>query len=185
MTDETTRDAPHLPRTGHATRQAREAEFAELLHAHAGLLSRIARSYEANASHCDDLLQNISLALWRALPTWRGEASMKTFVARIAHNCAASHVIGHRRHAPNMPLSEDLPDHGHGPDAHAAAGQRSTQLQHAIRSLPLALRQTVTLALEGFSQQEIAETLGISANNVGVRMNRARNILKTRLEEST
>jgi RNA polymerase sigma-70 factor (ECF subfamily) len=57
-------------------------------------------------------------------------------------------------------------------------------LQDAVRSLPLALRQTVTLALEGFSQQEIAETLGISANNAGVRLNRARNALKTMLEES-
>jgi len=171
--------------TDKASRTCREAAFARVLQEHAGLLSRIARSYEVDASHCDDLLQNISMALWRALPAWRGEASMKTFVARIAHNCAASHVIGHRRHPASVPLGEDLPDHGHGPDAHAAAGQRSLRLQEAVRALPLALRQTVTLALEGFSQQEIADTFGISANNVGVRMNRARSALKARLEEST
>jgi RNA polymerase sigma-70 factor (ECF subfamily) len=170
--------------TDDAIRPPREAAFSQVLQEHAGLLSRIARSYEANPSLCDDLLQNISLALWRALSTWRGEASMKTFVARIAHNCAASHVIGRTRYSANVPLSGDLPDHGHGPDAHAAARQRCARLQDAVRSLPLALRQTVTLALEGFSQQEIAETLGISANNAGVRLNRARNALKTMLEES-
>ena len=183
MTDDAARNAHRLPGSWHASGRSREAGFAELLREHAGLLSRIARSYEASPSLCDDLLQNISMAIWRALPAWRGEASLKTFVARIAHNCAASHVIGHTRRPASEPLTEDIADLGHGPDARADAEQRSARLQDAVRALPLSLRQAVTLALEGFSQQEIADTLGISANNVAVRMNRARSALKARLEE--
>lgn len=159
--------------------RSRKTEFAEMLQEYAGLLSRITRSYEANPSLCDDLLQNISLALWRALPTWRGDASMKTFVARVAHNCAASHVIGQTRRPAAEPLTEDIVDQTHGPHAQAATEQRRLRLQNAVRALPLTLRQTVTLGLEGFTQREIAQVLGITANNVAVRMNRARSALKT------
>jgi RNA polymerase sigma-70 factor (ECF subfamily) len=161
-----------------------EEAFAALLHEHAGLLSRIAASYEADPSLRDDLLQDIALALWRALPAWRGEASLKTFVARVAHNRGASHVIGQTRRRPTQALGEDLADPMHGPEAHAQAEQKRRRLQDAVRTLPLTLRQAVTLALEGFSQQDIAVALGISANNVAVRLNRARKALKSALGES-
>lgn len=161
----------------------REGEFATLLHQHAGLLSRIAASYEADPSLRDDLLQDLALALWKAMPTWRGEASLKTFVARVAHNRGASHVIGRTRHPRTRELDDDLADPTRGPESHVQLEQKRLRLQNAVRALPLNLRQTVTLALEGFSQQEIAEALGISANNVAVRLNRARKALKTALGE--
>jgi RNA polymerase sigma-70 factor (ECF subfamily) len=163
----------------------REGEFTALLHEHAGLLSRIAASYEADPSLRDDLLQDIALALWKALPAWRGEASLKTFVARVAHNRGASHVIGQVRRRPTQALGEDLADPAHGPEAHAQNEQKHQRLQAAVRVLPLVLRQTVTLALEGFSQQEIADALGIRVNNVAVRLGRARQALKVALGEST
>lgn len=162
----------------------REGEFAALLHEHAGLLSRIAASYEADRSLRDDLLQDIALALWKALPAWRGEAALKTFVARVAHNRGASHVIGCTRRPSTHGLDEDLADPAHGPESHAQLEQKRLRLQDAVRTLPLTLRQAVTLALEGFSQQEIAVALGISANNVAVRLNRARKALKDALGES-
>ncbi|MDN5924917.1 MAG: sigma-70 family RNA polymerase sigma factor, partial [Xanthomonadales bacterium] len=67
-----------------------EREFTSLLREYAGLLSRVAASYEAEPAARDDLLQDIALALWKALPRWRGEASLKTFVARVAHNRGAT-----------------------------------------------------------------------------------------------
>ncbi|HEX5305902.1 MAG TPA: sigma-70 family RNA polymerase sigma factor [Dyella sp.] len=155
--------------------------FAGLLNEHAGLLSRIAASYEADPSLRDDLLQEIALALWRALPTWRGDASVRTFVARVAHNRGASHVIGERRRPRVAELADDVPDPATGPDRQAHLSQEHQRLQSAVRSLPLSLRQAVTLALEGFSHGEIADALGIQANAVGVRLNRARTALKQRL----
>lgn len=161
----------------------REGEFTTLLHEHAGLLSRIAASYEADPSLRDDLLQDVALALWKALPTWRGDASLKTFVARVAHNRGASHVVSCTRRPRTRELDEGLVDPTRGPEAHAQLEQKRLRLQDAVRALPLTLRQVVTLALEGFSQQEIAEALGLSANNVAVRLNRARKALKTALGE--
>lgn len=167
-----------------AGRNVEDSKLVTLLDEYSGLLSRIAASYEADPSLRDDLLQDMALALWRAAPTWRGEASMRTFVARVAHNRGASHVVGRKRHPGTDTLTAELPDHGNGPETYAQLQQKSAHLQNAVRALPLNLRQTVTLAFEGFSHQEIADTLGTSANNIAVRLNRARKALKTVLGET-
>lgn len=155
----------------------RQEEFATLLREHAGLLSRIAASYEADPALRDDLLQDTALALWRGLPAWRGDAPLKAFIARVAHNRGATHVMERLRRSPALALSEQLVDLKHGPDEYTRLEQRRLRLQDAVRALPLPRRQVVTLALEGFSHAEIAQTLGISVGNVAVRLNRARSAL--------
>lgn len=162
-----------------------QGDFAEVLRTYSGLLSRIAAVYEADSSLRDDLCQDIAMALWRALPKWRGDASMKTFVARIAHNRGASHVLGQTRRPPTSPISEDLPDPDQGPAAHTERALQTAHVRDAVRRLPLSLRQPVTLALEGFSHKEIAEALDISADNVAVRLSRARQALRNILSRPT
>jgi RNA polymerase sigma factor (sigma-70 family) len=56
------------------------------------MIRRVAFSYEANAAMAEELVQDMWLALWRALPTFRGESSLRTFVARVATSCAITHV---------------------------------------------------------------------------------------------
>jgi len=159
----------------------RESEFKVLLHEHAGLLWRIAASYEADSGLRDDLMQDIAIALWRALPTWRNEAPLKSFIARVAHNRGASHVAGQMRKPTTLTLDEQHIDLRHGPDTHTELTQDLQRLQKAVRALPLALRQAVTLALEGFSHAEIADTLGVTTNSISVRLNRAKAALKALL----
>lgn len=148
------------------------------------MLSRIAASYEANAALRDDLLQDTALTLWKALPSWRGDATIKTFVARIAHNRGATHAAGQSRRPRETALDENLTDACMAPERHAQLDQQRLRLQRAVRELPLGLRQAVTLALEGFSHREIADSLGITENNVGVRLNRARTALHATLGET-
>lgn len=162
-----------------------EKTFKELLSEHASLLSHIAASYEADTALRDDLLQDMALALWRALPHWRGEAPVKAFVARVAHNRGATHVVREMRRAPTAPPDAEPVDPAHLPDAYTQLEQKRVRLQQAVRSLPLSLRQPVTLVLEGFSHAEIADALGISANNVAVRLNRAKRALGAALGEGT
>jgi len=157
--------------------------FDDVLRQHAGLLSRIAASYEADPALRDDLLQDMALALWRALPNWRGEAPLRAFVERVAHTRGATHVVGQMRRPLGAALSDDWIEPRHGPDGHAELEERRVRLQDAVRRLPLSQRQAVTLALEGFSHAEIADALGITANSVGVRLNRAKAALKSVLGE--
>jgi RNA polymerase sigma-70 factor (ECF subfamily) len=160
------------------------AGFKELLVRHGGMIARIAATYEADRELARDLVQEILLAVWKALPKFRGDASQRTFVARIAHNRAISHV-GRAVRAPDaVELDESLPAETLQPDAEAIADDMRGRLLDAVRKLPLALRQPTTLTLEGFDAAEIADTLGITSNAVSIRLMRARQQLQELLRET-
>jgi RNA polymerase sigma-70 factor (ECF subfamily) len=148
-------------------------------------LGRLAASYEAVPQAREDLLQDIRIALWIALPRFRGEASLRTFVYRIAHNRALTHVW-HRKQAGAQEPIEDvgLTDDRLDPEASAVKSASRDQLLEAIRTLPLAARQVITLALEDMSNREIGAVLGLTENNVAVRLSRARTLLRTRLRRN-
>ncbi|GAB2668560.1 RNA polymerase sigma factor [Arenimonas aestuarii] len=145
----------------------------DVLREHGPMLARIAGSYEAEPARRDDLLQEISLAVWKALPAWRGDASLRTFAARVAHNRALDHLAKEKR-AQGDELHDEHPDPVANPVRHAEAHQQRSDLVAAVRRLPLGQRQVVVLALEGFSQREIADSLGLEENTVTQRLSRAR-----------
>ncbi|MGY1425902.1 RNA polymerase sigma factor [Lysobacter sp. A289] len=145
----------------------------EVLRQHGPMLSRIAASYEFEPARREDLLQEISLALWRALPRWRGEASLRTFAARVAHNRAVDHLGKYCRLNENE-IDEHHPDPAANPQQHTEVQQRRDALLAAVRRLALGQRQVVVLALEGFSQREIGQSLGLEENTVAQRLSRAR-----------
>lgn len=148
------------------------------------MIGRIAASYERNPQRREDLLQEIGIALWRALPGWRAEASLRTFVARIAHHRGVDHVASAGRHR-HEALDEDLHDERQAGPLHAAETQdRNKRLLDAIRRLPLGQRQPLVLAVEGFSQREIAQTLGLQENAVAQRISRARAAVRQMLEDA-
>jgi RNA polymerase sigma-70 factor, ECF subfamily len=155
--------------------------FDQILARDGAALNRVAGSYEANPQLREDLFQEICLAIWQALPRFRGESSERTFVFRIAHNRGLSHCW--RRKAMPRTMPEDAEPQARGPDpeAEAAQAQGRARLLDAVRSLPLGLRQVVTLTLEGLSTKEVSDVLEISENNVAVRLSRARDALRTAL----
>ncbi|HEX5226321.1 MAG TPA: RNA polymerase sigma factor [Bryobacteraceae bacterium] len=158
-----------------------EQSFDRLLAAHGPSLKRLAAAYTNTASDRDDLLQEIAMALWQALPKFRGECSERTFLFRIATNRAIAYLARRRTH----PVTgEEIEVHDPAPDPEAglAQEQRVERLRRAILRLPLLYRQAITLSLEGLGYSEIAEVLGISESNVGARLARARQILRESLE---
>ncbi len=160
---------------------ADNTQFRTIVDEHRGLVARIASSYEARSDLVDELVQDVFLALWRAIESFRGDASVRTFVARIAHNVCASHVRKAVRRK-TVPLEDDHLDHV--PSAETEAGELSRRLRllKAIRSLPLPDRQLITLHLEGFSNREIADTLELSEGNAAVRLTRLRAKLTNMME---
>lgn len=158
------------------------------LNTHGAMIERIASAYERRPALVAELTQEIALALWRALPKFRAESSERTFIARIAHNVGVSHVRkaiarpGAQAMAtadsPPDALADDRPQ----PDQATDDAQRRALLQDAVRALPLSLRAVMTLHLEGFGNSEIAQTLSLTAGNVGVRLTRGKAVLKKQLE---
>lgn len=160
----------------------REQEYTRILEEHGAAIRRFAMSYERDPAKREDLEQDIWIALWQALPSFRGDCSIRTFAFRIAHNRAVTHIQSHRRHLAE-PLQADAPvvDNRASPEDAAAQGQRHERLHHALQRLPLGMRQVVVLMLEGLAHREIGDVLGISEVNVAVRLRRARTALRALL----
>lgn len=162
-----------------------EARLARLLDAHAASLSRLFASYARSAADRQDLAQDVALALFTALPRFRGDCSERTFVFRVAHNRALAFLA--KRGRP----TEDVDDHedrvvatsGKNPALAYERRHREARLLAAVRALPLSHRQVVTLLLEGLDHQEIADVLGLTVNHVAVCAHRARAALRVLLEE--
>ena len=153
-----------------------------VLAAHGPLLRRVTAAFERDAAAREDLLQEILLALWRALPRFRGECSERTFVLRVAHNRALTHAVRRRPRGEPLDEADAVPDPAPGPERQATLGQRRERLLAALHRLPLATRQILSLGLEGLAGAEIAALLGITENNANVRLSRARRALRVELE---
>jgi len=190
-----TRPDAHEPEPGRDGRtppgermsESTDARFDRLLREHGPALSRLTFGYEKVGAAREELMQEIALAIWRALPRFRDECSERTFVFRIAHNRGITHAV--RRRPAHEPI-DALPDEREPvdprplPDETAARADRRDWLRAAIRRLPPLHGEVIMLWLEELSTAEIAEILGITDNNVAVRLTRARKALKLALEAS-
>jgi RNA polymerase sigma factor (sigma-70 family) len=152
--------------------------FDQAIADHLPMIRRIAAAYEANVSAREDLVQDILYAVWRSLRSFRGEGSLRGFIARIATNRAVSHVQKALKVPESTEPTSDLEAFEPGPEADAIAVDERGQLLRALRLLPVGLREPALLALEGLTQQEIANVLGITTNAVAIRMTRARSELR-------
>jgi len=163
--------------------------FTQWMTEHEKLLRHIITGFEAKPAIQDELFQDIALNVWRALPKFRQDSSVKTFVARIAHNVLATHVAkAVRTVKADLELSDvnqEAEQDQVQPTPYQSLDQKQRQqrLAHAIRQLKLEQQQVVTLALEGMSYLEISEVLSITTNLVGVRLQRAKLALTTLLEK--
>jgi RNA polymerase sigma-70 factor, ECF subfamily len=165
--------------------EERERTFVRLLSAHGAAIRRLTAGYERDPGLRQDLEQEIHLAIWKALATFSGQCAERTFVFRVAHNQAISHI---RRWSLRRvePLDEGRPvaDARANPEQILRESERREALAAAVRQLPLGLRQVVLLLLEGCSHKEASDVLGISEGNVAVRATRARRALAATLGAS-
>jgi RNA polymerase sigma-70 factor (ECF subfamily) len=159
--------------------------FEQIALEHAGMIRRIAASYEAEVHLAEELVQDIYFALWRALPSFRGDSSLRTFVARIATNRAVTHVARAARAPLFLELDDQIPAHGDTVEGQAIRLDNAATLLSAIRRLPLSLRHVATLTLEGLTPKEVADALGITTNAVAVRLSRAKTILRKLIGDSS
>jgi RNA polymerase sigma-70 factor, ECF subfamily len=145
-----------------------KGQFADLMAAYAAPIRRLCATYAESPADREDLFQDIFLAVWRALPGFRRQASVRTWLYRIAHNVALTRRTRNRhRQSRESPLDQET----------AAATDmdfRRLALKRAIAGMAPGDRTLTVLWLEGLSAAEIEDVTGIKAATVAVRLSRIR-----------
>src|ERR1039457_3008747 len=80
-----------------STQNPQDDLYRDAIETYGAALSRLARAWEADADGRQDLEQEVHLALWRSFATFDGRCSLRTWIYRVAHNAATSHVMRSRR----------------------------------------------------------------------------------------
>lgn len=157
--------------------------FHQLHNAHADALWRIAGAYARTRPDREDLFQEMLLHVWRALPSFRGDAAERTWMTRIAFNVALGAVRKRDvRDTVDAPAAVDaVPASTPDPLAATTRADALDRLYAALRTLPEVDRALILLTLEERSHAEIADVLGLSVSNVAVRLHRAKAKLSARV----
>ena len=163
--------------------QEREDTFERWISEYRPLLHRTVRAF-ARPADADDLMQELLLSLWKALPAYRSESRASTFVYRVTHNAALTWHRGHRRRMiETLPEPEAVPESLEGSCLHRDERMLNL-LYERIHELSPVDRSLMLLSLDDLGYQEIGAIHGLSSNVVGVRLHRLRKQILSDMKEN-
>jgi len=163
--------------------QNRDSRFEEAAGTYGSALERLARAYEADPDVRRDLIQEILIALWSSLDGFDGRCSLRTWVYRVAHNTAASHVARRMRIGSRVFVGlEEAVELADGTEGEAAVEYRDQidRLYALVEQLKPLDRQVMVAYLEGMDAASTAEITGLSARNVATKIHRIKQVLERR-----
>jgi RNA polymerase sigma factor (sigma-70 family) len=164
-----------------------QSTFDAWLQEHAAILHHVANGFATGADR-HDLMQELMLALWRAIPAYRAAAQPSTFIFRVTHNAALTWKRAERSYRRRVDSYQEhqltMPAAGAGAPGESPVDTLEI-LYSAIRTLDPLDRSLVLLQLDGVSYAQIAEIHGLSESNVGVRLNRLKLKLTAKIQEQT
>ena len=155
-----------------------QQQFIDLLNQHQGIVYKVCNLYMDTPADREDLFQEITYQAFKAFKNFKGQAKFSTWLYRVALNTAITFYRKEKR-LPALLTFELLPE---AQTEEADPIEEQTQAMYkAIGNLSSIDKAIVMLYLEDYSYQEIGDMVGITANNVAVKMNR----IKTKLKEQT
>lgn len=167
----------------------KEEQFNRLVADNDERIKRICRYYNSNATDQQDMYQEILVNIWKSLENFRGEASINTWLYRIAINTSLSYTGKAYRNlklmvpAENCNLNSLLDDESL--EAKKLEEQQLELLQNEMNQLSVIDKALISLMLEGLSMKEIADVIGITESNVKVKIHRIKTQLRTKLENKS
>ena len=146
----------------------KEHQFELLVREHKRTIYTVCYMFSRDKAEIDDLFQEILIRLWNGFDHYEGRSSARTWVYRVALNTAINQDKKERRRIETVPLTVDIdPFETDNPKT-----EQVRKLHDLISQLELIDRSLVLLWLEGISYDEIGAIIGITPNNVGVRLAR-------------
>lgn len=161
--------------------------FEALYRANAPRVYALCLRLAGDETRARELTQDVFVRAWKALPDFRGDANITTWLHRIAVNAMLMDRRSERRRLARVSLVEDSADDAelaelegtvNPPDVAAAI-----DLERAIAVLPPGVRRAFVLHdVEGYSHEEIAQMTGLAAGTLRAQLHRARQLLMRMLQ---
>ncbi len=157
----------------------KEKEFIQLLNQNQKIIHKVCNLYLNWQEDKEDLFQEITLQAWKAFSQFRGEAKFSTWLYRVSLNTAITYFRKDKKNAFIASVSE-IPELAIQSERDPIE-DKTKAMYKAIAALSKIDKAIVMLYLEDYSYAEISEIIGITANNIAVKMNR----IKVKLREAT
>ena len=155
-----------------------EEKFIDLLYENQGIVHKVCNLYFANRTDKEDYHQELIIQLWKAFPSYKGRAKFSTWMYRVCINAAIDITRKEKRQIKQVQLLDTTFPQVSDEDDSTSTQQE--QLYRAINKLSDVDKAIITLYLEEYSYQEIAEMIGISKTYTGVKISRIKSgILKS------
>ena len=146
----------------------KEHQFELLVRQHKRTIYTVCYMFSHDKAEIDDLFQEILIRLWNGFDTYEGRSNARTWIYRVALNTAINQDKKQRRRVETVPLTVDIDPF----EADNPKTEQVRKLHDLITQLELVDRSLVLLWLEGINYDEIGAIIGITPNNVGVRLAR-------------
>ncbi|NPA27398.1 MAG: sigma-70 family RNA polymerase sigma factor [Chloroflexi bacterium] len=171
-------------------RQGDQDAFRVLYQRYARRVYGFLRAYTGDPELADELVNDVFLRVWKALPKYREQQQFLAWLFRIARNAAVDKFRRQKRRAwlglDALLPGEDVDTTTPHPETAALTQEEYQRLDEALQQLPETYRTVLVLRfLEGLTTAEIAQVLGRSENAVRVLQHRALKALRTKLQNAT
>ncbi len=158
--------------------QEREQLFLSLIDDHKGILYKVSQLYCQDPEDRRDLIQEITIQLWKSFGSYDETKRWSTWMYRTALNVAISYYRKEsRRISSSSPLTDDILDIDHFEKKHEL-NEQINHLYAFINQLKKFDRALILLYLDNLSYQDIADILGITKTNVATKISRIKTLLK-------
>jgi RNA polymerase sigma factor (sigma-70 family) len=153
--------------------------FTQAIKNNEGPIFKVASVYTNSADDRNDLVQEIIYQLWKSFDSFNQKSALSTWMYRVAMNVAIYHLKAAKRKVLTVPLDEQITDQKETESREAE--EKWEIFRQQINTLNLLDKGIVLLYLENKSYEEIAEITGISPSNVGTKLSRIKEKLKTQI----
>ncbi|MBP2617931.1 RNA polymerase sigma factor [Chryseobacterium jejuense] len=157
-----------------------EKTFVEFFKPNQKLIHKICRIYTDNTEDHDDLFQEITIQLWKSFPGFKGEAKFSTWMYRVALNTAIT-LFRKPKRKDAQTVDIDVSSLKMEYEVYEDDEHKLQKMYKAIYTLSDVEKALIMMYLEDKPYKEIGEILGITEGNARVKMNRAKNNLKIKI----
>lgn len=158
-----------------------QRRFLEWTREYGAILHHVVNGFAAGDDR-NDLLQEVLMAVWKSIPAFRDQAKPSSYLYRVSHNAALLWTRTEKNYQKRITQFSAFASNDFTHENDALAEERLAQLYSAIRELKPLDRSLILMSLDGVSYRDMAEVLGLTESNVGVKISRIKNQLAQTLK---